>query len=191
MTAQINDSCFHRKIDYAVAGISGSGIFDPAAVGIRPVPLNTACWRGYIAHYSILDGELFLTALHTGLSRKDAIRARAGRGPELFGILPTSDRFGFFYNNFKQRIPFTGGLLLANDFIRELYIHMGFHPPWKYKEVREVIFDAGRVTDEFDRSAEMATARTKFIFEPRTIGQFDPIGGEIDAWIKQCFSREY
>jgi hypothetical protein len=194
MTAQINDTCFHRKIDFAVAGISGSGLFDPAAMGIRPVSTCTACWRGYVAHYSILDGELFLTSLHIGLEQGDAIRARAGKGPELFGVLPTRGGLaGFLYKGFQSRIPFSGGLLLANDFIRELYVHMGFHPPWKYKEVRELIFDAGRVTDEFDRSAEMAAARRNFIDETARSGKgFDvPTGGDIEAWIENCFSRDY
>src|SRR5688572_28875577 len=98
MTAQINDTCFHRMIDFAVAGISGSGIFDPATIGIEPVSMSTACWRDYVAHYSILDGELFLTRLLIGLPQDAAIRTRAGKGPELFGVSPTVDRFtGFVY----------------------------------------------------------------------------------------------
>jgi hypothetical protein len=31
------------------------------------------------------------------------------------------------YRDLRQLIEFTGGLLLADDFIRELYVHMGFH----------------------------------------------------------------
>jgi hypothetical protein len=46
MTAQINDTCFHQKIDFNVAGISGTGIFEPAAIGIEPFATSTACWRG-------------------------------------------------------------------------------------------------------------------------------------------------
>ena len=194
MTAQINDTCFHRKIDFSVAGTSGSGLFEPATIGIQPVSMSTACWRGYVAHYSILDGELFLTSLQIGLAPDDSIRARAGKGPELFGVLPTADRFsGFSYEGFQSRAAFTGGLLLADGFVRELYVHMGFHPAWKYKTVREVIFEAGHVTADFDRSAEMADARTKFLEEnQRSDGRFDePKRGDIEAWIGKCFSREY
>jgi hypothetical protein len=194
MTAQINDTCFHRKIDFAVAGISGSGLFDPATIGIEPVSMSTACWRGYVAHYSILAGELFLTSLHIGLPQDATIRARAGKGPELFGVLPTADRFsGFLYEGFQSRVTFTGGLLLAHEFIRELYVHMGFHPAWKYKDVREVILDAGRVTSDFDRSADMAAARTKFIDDTKHSDERfnEPTRRELEAWIERCFSRDY
>ena len=194
MTAQINDTCFHRKLDFAVAGISGPGLFDPASIGVQPVSMSTACWRGYVAHYSILDSELFLTSLHIGLPKDDSIRARAGKGPELFGVLPIADRFsGFLYEGFQSRVAFTGGLLLADDFIRELYVHMGFHPAWKYKNVREVIFDGGRVTDDYDRSTQMAAARAKFLDETkRSAGRLDePTHGDIQAWIERCFTRDY
>ena len=105
----------------------------------------------------MLDGELFLTSLHIGLPPKHVIRAQSGKGPEKFGVLPTADRFsGFLYEGFKSPIPFTGGLILAHDFIPELYVQMGFYTAWKYKTVREVIFDEGRITDDFDRSSDMA-----------------------------------
>jgi hypothetical protein len=194
MTAQINDTCFHRKIKYSVAGISGSRLFEPASIGIKPVSMSSACWRGYVANYSIIDDNLNLTSLHIGFSQHDAIRARAGKGPLLFGVFPTPDQFsGFVYEGIQAPVPFTGGLLIANDFFRELYVHMGFHPAWKYKDVREVIFDAGRVTGDFDRSAEMEEARSKFIAETKlSNGSFnEPARGDIEAWIEKCFSREY
>jgi len=190
MTAQINDTCFHQKIDFAVAGISGSGLFEPASVGIKPVATSTACWRGYVAHYSILDGELFLTSLDIGLSPQDGIRARAGKGPELFGVLPTAALYsGFTYKGFKAPVAFTGGLLLADDFIPELYVHMGFHPAWKYKNVREVIFDKGRLAEDIDRSSDMAAARANFTDEK---GDFkEPAYQDMRSWIAKCFSRKY
>lgn len=194
MTAQINDTCFHRKVDFSVAGISGSKLFEPADVGIQPVAMSTACWRGYVAHYSIIDDGIFLTSLHLGLAQSDAIRARAGKGPELFGRLPTNDRFqGFLYEGFQSPVPFTGGLLLAAGFIDELYVHMGFHPAWKYTNVREVIFEAGRVIAEHDRSAEMAEVRTKFIEQTRRPdGRLNPPAkADIATWVEKCFSREY
>jgi hypothetical protein len=99
MTAQINDTCFHRKIEFNVAGISGSGLFDPASLPFQPVATSSACWRGYVAHYSIIDDELFLTSLDIGLPKDLELRAKAGGGPELFGVPPIGKKFsGFVYD---------------------------------------------------------------------------------------------
>jgi hypothetical protein len=194
MTAQINDTVFHRKIDFDLAGISGSGLFDAATLPVRPVWTSSACWRGYVAHYSIFERDLCLTSLHIGLPEDNVNRAIAGRGSELFGVLPK--RLGvsrFLYEGFRLPIPFTGGLLLADGFIPELYVHMGFHPAWKYERVREVIFDAGRIIEDYDRSAEVAGIRLKFV-EEMTRSQNtsrEPSLDEVAAWIKKCFSRDY
>ncbi len=197
MTAQINDTCFHRKIRFEVAGISGSGLFEPASIGVNTVMMSTACWRGYIAHYSILDGELFLTRLQIGLPHEEGfapMRARGRRSLAWQAHYP-ADEFpiGFNYEGFQEPIPFTGGLLLAEGFIRELYVHMGFHPAWKYKTVREVIFDAGRLTEDYDRSAEMATIRAKAIEDMKHYEESarEPTRRDIEARIEKCFSREY
>lgn len=42
-------------------------------------------------------------------------------------------------------IPLSGGLLLGEGFIQELYAHMGFHPAWKCLHVIELIFEGGQL----------------------------------------------
>lgn len=183
-------------INFSIAGISGSGLFDPAALGIEPQATCTACWRGYVAHYSILNGGLFLTSLDIGLPQDQAILARTGSGPKLFEVLPSlreDQLLGTHYEGFQQPIPFTGGLLLADGFIRDLYVHMGFHPAWKYTNVRELLFEEGRVTRDDDRSEEIAAQRDKFLAEQKNLGR-GPAGrqgGNLHAWIAKCFSRDY
>lgn len=53
-------------------------------------------------------------------------------------------------------IPFSSGLLLGDGFIRELYVHMGFHPAWKFERVVELIFEGGQLTRSHDRSEQLA-----------------------------------
>src|SRR5580765_7756635 len=147
MTAQINDSVFHRKIDYALAGISGSGLFEPEAYGIKPVSMSTACWRGHYVTYAVEEGRLVLREVTVGLSKADEMHAKVGRGPALFGVLPRREgqRGAWNYSSLHEPVAFTGGLLLAEGFIRELYVHMGFHPAWKFQKVRELLFEEGRL----------------------------------------------
>jgi hypothetical protein len=89
-----------------------------------------------------------------------------------------------------HRVPFSGGLLLADDFIDELYVHMGFHPAWKYREVHELVFLDGDLVLEADRSEQIAEFRQEIRDRPLEPGS----GSEredIRRWIERCFSQEY
>jgi hypothetical protein len=208
MTAQISDVVVYRRKTHCIAGINGSGLFDPAGHGITPVTISTACWRGYHCTYEVADGTLLLTKLNVGLGGEDRAAAERGEGPKLFGKVPhrytirghsknlrtgevkTSwESSDFLYEGLMEVVPFSGGLLLGADFIRELYVHMGYHPAWKYREVHELIFDKGRVVKEADRSAEMAEFRG-MVQGP--VGPTDPEDREgIERWVRQCFSLDY
>jgi len=87
-------------------------------------------------------------------------------------------------------VPFSGGLLLGHDFIQELYVHMGFHPAWKFRQVHEVLFENGQVVKAADRSAEMAEFRAMVANRP-----LEPTNVEnrveIERWVERCFSLDY
>jgi hypothetical protein len=190
MTAQINDSVFHRKRRYSVAGVSGKGLFDPASYGIQAKSFSTACWRGFHVDYEVIDSRLTLTAVSIELPVEH--RAAAARGELTFapGLRPAKDKFGVpRFEGLSLPIPYTGGLLLGDSFIRKLYVHMGFHPAWKYQNVRELIFEQGTLLEDHDRSAKMATLRERLASEPLRPGIDD--WQEIQAWVERCFSRDY
>jgi hypothetical protein len=179
MTAQISDTVHYRSRPRSIAGINGSGLFDPAQQGIREIAaISTACWRGYHCVYVVADDALFLTEVYLGLTGKDRESALLGEGPRVFGAVPrrylqhghrqnlhtgevsTSwEASDFKVDGIREPMAFTGGLLLGDRFIREMYVHMGFHPSYKFRVVHELIFDAGRLVAEHDRSARMAEFR--------------------------------
>jgi hypothetical protein len=150
MTAQISDAVVYRGKPHNIAGINGSGQFDPTQQGIRPVVISSACWRGYHCTYEVADGSLLLTRVNIGLGEEDLAAAERGEGPRLFGQLPRRyPRHGivtdpdtgemcessevwessdFRYDGLRRVVPFSGGLLLGDDFLWDLYVHMGFHP---------------------------------------------------------------
>ena len=87
-------------------------------------------------------------------------------GPAIHGVLPVSpvDPYAHFtfsdnYHNLGLPQQFSGGLMLRDGFIHELYEHMGFHPAWKFEEVIELIFSEGVLTAARDRSADMEKIR--------------------------------
>jgi hypothetical protein len=209
MTAQISDTFRYREKPHALAGVNGTGLFEPSQQGIKAVGWSTACWRGFHCAYEVADGALFLTQVNLGLGEEDMASAARGEGPKLFGKVPrpytihghsTSLRTGrvetswespdFVVDGLREAVPFTGGLLLGDDFIRELYVHMGFHPAYKFRVVHELVFDAGRLTEEHDRSAQMAEFRERL--SPRSLEPGRQASrAEVEAWVKRCFSLEY
>jgi hypothetical protein len=136
MTAQFSDTVRYADADWHLAGVNGGELFDPARHGVAVRPAGSACWRGFICSYAIADGELHLDDVHL---------ATQGAAPALLGRAPTAGRqtlgFTASYRALAHVVDITGGLLLGRDFIRELYVHMGFHPAWKYRHVVEVTLD--------------------------------------------------
>jgi hypothetical protein len=119
-------------------------------------------------------------------------------GPAINGVLPLppADPSGIFafsdnYHQIGLPLSFTGGLLLGDGFISELYEHMGFHPAWKFEKVIELIFVEGTLTAAHDRSTDMAEIRAaKAGSDGRTSTRFSS-PEEIVGWIETCFDRRY
>ena len=165
MTAQINDRFRYHDTEYSIVGISEGEIFNPAVFGLKPVMVSTACWRGFDLVFAISDSHLVLDELNVS-HMEVGDDYESFYGPILNGITPTGpedeiglDAFNAHYKGLNHRIEYTGGLLLAEGFIDKLYVHMGFHPGWKYKNVTELVFENGELKREFDRSEKMAQIR--------------------------------
>jgi len=196
MTAQINDAFRYRKREYAVAGISEGELFDPSLLDLAPAGTCSAWWRGYQAVFALSDSRLVLDALHVNLLNPGKGYERE-EGPMINGVKPGEPRgqhdwFNNHYEGLDYHLEYTGGLLLADGFIQKLYVHMGFHPAWKYKRVIELIFDAGILKQEFDRSEQMAEIRQRFA-EQQTEDDSDrmPTRDEIAEFVERAFDRRY
>ncbi|MFP2925949.1 hypothetical protein ACLESO_12170 [Pyxidicoccus sp. 3LG] len=194
MTAQVSDSLRYRDRTFSLVGVKGSELFDPSAHGLKPGgSIDSACWRGFVCTYGVSDGGLFLEKLGIELPQEQKQAVKDGKGHPLFGKLPTYARRltrRVLYENLHEPMPFSGGMLLATDFIEQLYVHMGFHPAWKFKEVHELLFEEGRLVEEIDGSEAMARARERIAasgLEP-----LKPAGmREVDTWIEKTFRLDY
>lgn len=192
MTAQAMDQVRWRDRTWSLVGIDGEGLFEPTALGIQPRMLHTAAWRGYICTYAVEDDELRLQRLEIGFDQDTHDRAVAGDPPTIGDATPVQQGTGYvwLYDDADLPVPFTGGLRLGYGFIRELYVHMGFAPAWKYEEVFELRFEAGRLTaveDETDAMRrERADAQKGELRPPRSSGV-----ERITDWIRSTFDRSY
>lgn len=199
MTSQIPDTVRLDGSDFEIAGVDGRGLFDPTEHGLFPTPPHTACWSGYICSYAVVGDHLRLARLALGpLSQKRPATAveiadREVTGwPALFGVEPLPDAEDQGMATYEPDLPiaFTGGLLLGDGFIAELYTHMGFHPAWKYERVVEAIFDGGTLVRRQDRSAVMAELRDAIARGERGEPDGDPLDDSV-AWVKRTFELDY
>lgn len=184
MTAQIPDSFLLHGKNYSVAGVNGTGLFNPPDYDMQPLPRITSCWRGYVCTYAARDNKLLLATLQVNLGQE---------GPRLNHIRPEfspKDMFDNTYRDFNLPMDFTGGILVAEGFIGELYVHMGYHPAWKYETVFELSISQGTVLETRDISQQMAELRTKMIHQPLQPGT-DASNLDLQKWIASTFKRNY
>jgi len=209
VTAQIDDRFSYKGNEYCLAGISEGELFDPESLGVKPVGACTACWRGYLAVFGILDGRLIVRDLHVSLfpdsvdlllDTEEPEDPGEALGPEINGVKPARhdpeeedcDWFDNHYFNIAHRLDYTGGLLLADGFIEELYVHMGFHPAWKYRTVLELVFENGRLVREHDRSERLAKFREEFMNASAEAGpDRTPTEDEVSEFVRDAFDRSY
>jgi hypothetical protein len=164
MTAQISDIVFHRGLEYALASYSVEP-FSPADFGYSPAIASTACVRGYLAEYEVRNGSLLLRRLSINHYVLGSDESLAERPCDLFGVQAEEWDNSYIgrwvFRNLNMPLQYSGVLILAREFIRSLYVHMGFHPAWKYEEALELVFESGRLASERDLGPEMADIRKR------------------------------
>jgi hypothetical protein len=160
MTAQVNDLFRYQGKTYSVTGFSAGEPFDPHALDLNPQGIDTACWRGYQISYGLDGARLLVIELGVNLviDTKDYHRVE---GPIIDGVRPIekTNEHPWFNNNYLHLhypLSYNGGLLLGDDFMEEFYEHMGFQDAWKYRELLELKFTDGWLTEMIDHSPTVA-----------------------------------
>ncbi len=193
MTAQVPDTVIYQGEQHVVAAFSSGEPFVPSDAGYMPVAATTACWRGYVCGYEVRDASLLLDELWVNHQPQVAPISRRLQPPNLNGVVAQRDEKSYFgewhFSRVDMPLSYTGGLLIGQGLIRGLYVHMGFHPAWKYESVYELEFESGQLTAACDKSAEMAKLRAQLVDELKPSGAADR--EQIKRWIAGCFSRDY
>jgi len=194
MTAQFHDQLLLDEQVFSIVGVNGGELFDPSAFGLHPVPSLSACWRGYVCQYKVREGRLVLYQLEVNLGPLGE-PASGLIGPAINGIQPVAPQglppfFDHRYASLNLAMPFSGGLLAGDGLLSKLYVHMGFHPAWKYETVFELIVFAGKVTEVRDVSERLAAIRATMTQRPL---RPDPTDADADlrAWIDSTYKLNY
>lgn len=192
MTAQINDIFLYEDIEYDLSAIEFPGrFFSVKRLGITPMSPHTACWRGYVATFSIHKDKLVLKALDTNNGNGKAEPVAINRiMPEITKPEKLSKDYGEWrdwqYRDVNKIIRYTGRVMITDDFIQERYIHMGFQSPLSYRKVIELTFDKGKFIGGNDLSETIAKMRETHEMESR-----ESQLARLPLWIEDCFNLGY
>jgi len=184
MTAQIPDILLLQDQELSIVGVNGMGLFDPTDYDMQPFSRITSCWRGYVCTYKTLYNKLFLGALQVNLKRE---------GPAIHDVIPVFSQestFDNIYSHLNLPVDFSGGILAASDFVQGLYVHMGFHPAWKYRSVFELIVSHGSVIETRDVSERMQAIRNETVKAPLEPG-INAAKEQIEEWVAATFKLDY
>lgn len=127
MTAQISDTFRFKGEEYLLIGMTEGVLASPEQFGMKPEMLHTACYRGFYSTYELTEEALYLREL--------TLRERNERYLPIRETQPEIDDYQATYRGLSEVISFTGKIRLAKDFIKELYIHMGYQKPTSFKTV--------------------------------------------------------
>ncbi|MCK5390176.1 MAG: hypothetical protein KAJ36_06785 [Candidatus Thorarchaeota archaeon] len=188
MTGQITNKFKYEGETYELVAYHGESLYAAEDFGITPQMASTACWRGYQTFYDCVDGELILDSLHVRTEDKIAINGVVPRKNEELA----EDSWAFFntiYENLSLKTKFTGSILLGKDFIREMYVHMGFQSPESFKTVIDIEVSDGNIIKITDVSARMEERRKHGLEKPSSPPTYED--KDVGDWIKDRFSQDY
>ncbi|MBU1099227.1 MAG: hypothetical protein KKA84_02400 [Bacteroidetes bacterium] len=195
MTAQMQDTFIYKDEEWELVGINGQNFFSPEEHDLKPYGCCSACWGGYLCTFKIAYNKFVLDKLDINHATEKDGTIEMAEGPLLNGVKPEvmdmeHSLFNNHYKNLNYNLNFTGGILIAKNFIDDLYVHMGYPPPWKYKEVVELIIDNGNLQENRDVSKRMKEIRNKLKNSPLQPG-IDASKIEIKTWIEESFKLDY
>ncbi|GEN13463.1 hypothetical protein SAMN05443572_10624 [Myxococcus fulvus] len=193
MTAQLHDTVEYRKHVFELAGVQGTGLFEPSAHGLTPWAMSTACQRGFLCRYRVADKRLMLEELRIGLSAPEEQAVREGRGAPLSGQIPTyssETHERVVYTRLRAPVAFTGGLLVVDGFNRRAPFHEGLHPAWGRKRAQELLFEGGRLVEERDCDGVMARVHEQAREKSLEL-ELAPHRALVAQWLADAFRRNY
>ena len=190
MSAQVNDKFQYSGNSYDITLVQHpDSFFCIHKLGISPASIGTGCYRGYIASFALSGDKLILRNLQTGINKESTMPVKIN------GIMPEVERpgasaAGFGYRNVLDYrdvnivIPYSGSIIVTDDFISELYIHSGFQSLVSYRKVLEIVFDNGCFVKEYDLSDIV-----KLIRETNTEFDIEEMN-KLPWWVVKCFGLD-
>lgn len=157
MTGQMHDQFLFKGETYNYVSSTPSKIFDPNDLEITTYSSNTACWRGFLLFFTIKDKKLILQAILLNTKEEP---------PIIKGVTPKKkiSWFDYNYDELNYEPGFSGEIIIAKDFIKELYVHGGYQAGTSY----ETVFKLGFEKDQLIKIEDISSMMKKMRIKPQT-----------------------
>jgi len=168
MTAQADDRIFYNDYEYRISAVQyPQALFDIKSLGISPIWESTACYRGYEATFSVLEGSLVLKSLDTNNGNNGSAKPVVINGflPDVINPNSVNEDFIDFrlwrYRDINLPIPYTGSILISDNFIDDRYVHGGHQSVINHDTVIKLKVVDGSLIEEKDISDYIAYLRKR------------------------------
>lgn len=173
MTAQVSETLTYDGNRYCLIDTNGGLMFDPRRYGLEPIPISTACYRGFVGEYAIRDGELMVDRLEISCGDPDPkIRWPATKPLPVFHGRSPKDHYEEYsvcdglYEDLALAVRYTGRFLISrNRNGSHCARFAGYARAWDYDTSLLVTVADGSVTTVCDVSDKIATFASRYLDE--------------------------
>ena len=165
MSEQVNDKFIYKNGKFELISIESPRKFlNWESFGLNPIELSTACWRGFVNTFSVIDKHLVLAEIYTNnQTRNENEEMVTINIPEINGILPEieepdkilANEYKYYriiiYKKLNYRMNYNGSLVIVkdylNDFVSGPYAFLKISP-FCYKNILKLSFSEGKFVKE-------------------------------------------
>ncbi len=114
-------------------------LFDPEAYGLHPTPPHTACWKGFVIQFRIVEQQLILDELR--------VYCEDGVYPPINGVEATSGQNSIMqtYQNINLPLPYSGTIVVGKG-LKPKFCNREYTGPHSYETTFELTFQNGLLT---------------------------------------------
>ena len=130
-------------------------IFEPNKFGLNPEWIDTACYKGFVIEFSVVDDRLFLQRL--------IINTEDDKYPPINDVLAQyarkDKRDGWIdgyhvYDKINLFLEYTGTIIIGKDFKEDRYGGSSFTGPYSYYTTFDLKFENGILIDYEETSGK-------------------------------------
>lgn len=138
MSQQMTDSFNWDREEYIfIAASDVYGLFDPEKFGLKPEAPHTACWKGFLIHFSVKSNQLYIEKLE--------VNCQDGVYPLINGVEAVDKSKGgdfHVYNKLKMPVAYTGTIIIGKH-LNKRFLGRAFTGSHSYDETYELEFEQG------------------------------------------------